>query len=76
MDTFLWILVLIVVVPPVLYLYVSSARGRRWQAELRQPSTRGDIRALGREISDVSSDVSGIEAELGKLRTAVSMSAM
>jgi septation ring formation regulator EzrA len=72
MDTFLWILGLTVVVLAVRYLWVPSARRRRWQAYLQQPSTRGDIRGLETEVSDVSSKVSGIREELGELRTAVS----
>jgi uncharacterized protein (UPF0335 family) len=72
METFLMILVLIVGVGAGIYVFVSAAR----QAELRQPSTRRDIRALSAnigaleiEISDVSSNVSGVRKELGNLHS-------
>jgi hypothetical protein len=71
MDTFLWILAGIVALG-LLYLYVPYARRRRWLAELQEPATKGDARRLAGEISDVSSNVSGIRDELDKLRTAVS----
>ena len=79
MDTLLWILFLIVAVPVGLYLLVSYCRRAARRAELRQPSTTGDIRALSAdigavemEVSDVSSSVTGIPKELGNLHISVS----